>query len=108
MARARYRLGDGITTPAGPTPYVREPREPVHRTLRVYTQDPGVSRFDGAVAELPVDWEPAAPGPAGRLFVVRDVHQPTGDVFAPIDLDLRDVAVGDCRHRPRIRSSPSR
>ena len=91
MARPRYRLGEGITTPARPTPYIREPHEPVHRSLRVYTQDPGVSRFDGAIAELPVAWEPAGPGPSGSLFVVRDVYEPTGEVFAPIDLDHRDV-----------------
>ena len=91
MPRPRYRLGDGITTPAGPTPYSRGPGEPIHRMLRVYTQDPGISLFDGAVAELPIDWEPAGPGPTGKLFVVRDVHEPTREVFAPIDLDCRDV-----------------
>jgi hypothetical protein len=91
MARPRYRLGDGITTAARPTPYLRESGEPVHRSLRVYTQDPGVSRFDGAIAELQVAWEPAGPGPSGALFVVHDVHDPTGEVFAPIDLDHRNV-----------------
>jgi hypothetical protein len=91
MAKPRYRLGEGITTAARPTPYLRESGEPVHRSLRVYTQDPGVSRFDGAIAELNVRWEPAGPGPAGALFVVRDVHEPTGEVFSPIDLDHRDV-----------------
>ena len=91
MAKPGYRLGEGITTAARPTPYVRKPGEPVHRSLRVYTQDPGVSRFDGAIAELQVAWEPAGPGPSGSLFVVRDVYEPTGEVLAPIDLDHRDV-----------------
>jgi hypothetical protein len=91
MAKLSYRLGEGITTPAGPAPYIRASHEPVHRHLRVYTQDPATSRFDGAVAELPIDWEPVGPGPSGALFVVRDVYEPTGDVFAPIDLDHRDV-----------------
>ena len=71
--------------------HFRESQEPVHRLLRVYTQDPGVSRFDSAIAELPVPWERAGPGPSGSLFVVRDVYEPTGEVCAPIDLDHRDV-----------------
>lgn len=66
----------------------------MHRPLRVYTQDPGASQADGAIATLRVPWEPAAPGPGGRLFVVRDVHGPTGEVFTPIDLDDLNVAIG--------------
>jgi len=91
MRKPRYRLGEGLELTGQPIPYVRESGDPVHRTLRVYTQDPGVSRFDGAIAELPVPWEPVGPGPTGALFVVRDVYEPTGEVFAPIDLDDRDV-----------------
>ena len=91
MARQRYRLGEGITTEARPTPYHREPNDQVTRTLRVYTQDPGVSLFDGAVAALPVAWEPVGPGPSGALFVVRDIHQSTGEVLAPVDLEDRKV-----------------
>lgn len=94
MPRTPYRLGPGVTTAAKPTPYRREIGDPVHRPLRVYTQDPGVSRFDAAIATLPVPWEPVDPGPGGCLFVVRDVHDPTGDVFPPIDLDARDVLMG--------------
>jgi hypothetical protein len=87
MAHQRYRLGEGITTPASPRPYVRKPGDHVHRWLRVYTQDPGVSRFDGATAVLPVMWEPVAPGPSGSIFVVSDTHKPTRTLLAPIDLD---------------------
>jgi hypothetical protein len=87
----RYRLGEGLELTGQPIPYVRESADPVYRTLRVYTQDPGVSRFDGAIADLHVPWEPVGPGPTGALFVVRDVYEPTGEVFAPIDLDDRDV-----------------
>jgi hypothetical protein len=93
MKAVPYRLGPGITTPARPTPYRRQSGEPVRRPLRVYTQDPGTSVFDGAIATLPVLWEPALPGPCGCLFVVRDVHKPTGTVFEPIDLDNRDVVL---------------
>ena len=94
MSRPPYRLGPGITAKAQPTPYRREPGDPVHRPLRVYTQDPGASRFDGAIATLPVAWEPTSPGPSGSLFVVRDVHEPTGEIFKPLNLDDRDVLVG--------------
>jgi hypothetical protein len=93
VAAPKYRLGTGIIAPARPLPYRREPGDPVHRPLRVYTQDPGASRFDGAIATLPVAWEPTEPGPGGRLFVVRDVHVPTGTVFEPIDLDRLEVAL---------------
>lgn len=92
--KTQYELGPGILTPAGPTPYRRQPGDPVHRPLRIYTLDPGASRFDGAIATLPVPWEPAGPGPSGHLFIVRDVHEPTGRVFTPIDLDSRDVVLG--------------
>jgi hypothetical protein len=89
-----YRLGKGITERGRPTPYRRSPGEPVHRPLRVYTQDPGALQADAAVATLLVPWERLEPGPGGRLFVVRDVHRPTGDVFAPVDLDQLSVAIG--------------
>jgi hypothetical protein len=89
-----FVLGKGIETPARPTPYRRKPGDPVHRPLRVYTLDPGASRFDGAVATLPIAWEPLTPGPRGALFVVRDVHEPSGQVFAPVDLDSRNVIIG--------------
>ena len=76
MAKPAYRLGEGITTAARPTPYRPQSRaNPCIASLRVYTQDPGVSRFDGAIAELAVAWEPAGPGPSGALFVVRDVSR---------------------------------
>lgn len=92
MAPPPYRLGAGVTTEARPTPYRRLAGKPVHRPLRIYTQDPGASRFDGAVATLPVAWEPTDPGPRGQLFVVRDIHKPSGTTFEPIDLDA--VALG--------------
>ena len=51
-----------------------------------------MSRFDGAVATVDVPWEPTGPGPSGRLFIVRDVNKPSGQVFLPIDLDSYEVA----------------
>lgn len=88
-----FVLGKGIEAPARPEPYRRKPDDPVHRPLRVFTLDPGASRFDGAVATLPVAWEPLEPGPSGALFIVRDVHEPSGRVFDPVDLDARDVII---------------
>jgi hypothetical protein len=88
---AAFTLGVGITDASRPEPYRRRFDDPVHRVLRIYTQDPGALRSDGAVTELTVPWEPLAPGPSGQIFVVRDVHRPTGDVWAPVDLD--DVRV---------------
>jgi len=89
-----FTLGSGLTHGAKPEPYRRLPGDPVRRVLRVYTQDPGTSRSDGAIAEVELPWEPVGPGPTGRIFVVRDIHRPTGDVWAPIDLDDFRVTVG--------------
>lgn len=85
-----YTLGSGLTQSARPEPYRRSTDDPVHRVLRVYTQDPGTSRSDGAVAEIEIPWEPVGPGPTGCIFVVRDYHEPTGQTWTPIDLnDIR-------------------
>lgn len=90
-----FTLGEGITEASRPEPHRRRLADPVHRVLRVYTQDPGTLRSDGAVAELTVPWEPLGPGPTGHIFVVRDVHRPSGEVWAPVDLD--DVRVASER-----------
>ncbi len=87
-----FTLGAGIVDASRPEPYRRRLDDPVHRVLRVYTQDPGALRSDGAVAELAVPWEPLGPGPTGHVFVVRDVHRPTGDIWTPVDLDDGRIA----------------
>lgn len=89
----RFVLGEGVTTPARPTPYRRKFGDPVCRPLRVYTQDPTASSFDHPVAVVRVPWEPLGPGPSGALFVVRDIHKPSGQTFQPIDLDDLHVAM---------------
>jgi hypothetical protein len=88
-----HTLGSGLRLSPRPEPYRRKLEDPVHRILRVYTQDPGTSKSDGAIAEVEIPWEPVGPGPTGYIFVVRDVHKPTGDVWAPIDLDDFRVTV---------------
>lgn len=90
----RWKPGAGLTQGARPAPYRRRAGDPVHRVLRVYTQDPGTSRSDGAVAEIEIPWEPVGPGPAGHIFVVRDHHEPTGETWGPIDLDDVRIATG--------------
>ena len=90
---ATFALGSGLLLNARPEPYRRKLDDPVLRVLRVYTQDPGTSKSDGAVAEVELPWEPVGPGPSGYVFVVRDIHKPTGEVWAPIDLDDFRVAV---------------
>ena len=99
-----FTLGSGLTQAARPEPYRRRPKDPVHRVLRVYTQDPGTSRSDGAVAEVEIPWEPVGPGPSGCVFVVRDIHEPTGETWAPIDLD--DVRVASERGLPPSTTNP--
>lgn len=88
-----FELGEGILAPARPTPYRRKYDDPVHRPLRVFTQDPAASRFDGAVDTIMVPWEPVGPGPSGALFIVNDVHEPSGRVLGAIDLESRDVVL---------------
>ncbi len=91
---AAFKLGAGLSLTAGPVPYRRRPTDPVHRVLRVFTQDPGTARADGAVAEIELPWEPLLPGPTGHVFVVRDVHRPTGDTWEAVDLDDLQIAAG--------------
>jgi hypothetical protein len=70
-------------------PYVRQPGDPLHRPLRIYTLDPTASRLDGAIATVNVPYEPLEPGPRGRLLEVRDQeildwHKDKND---PVELD---------------------
>ncbi|HMN96960.1 MAG TPA: hypothetical protein PKC43_10725 [Phycisphaerales bacterium] len=71
----------------------RAPDDPAFRRLRIFVVDPAASRVDGAVAEVPVPFEPLRPGPAGSLFVVvdRDDSVRGADrrpvTYRPIDLD---------------------
>ncbi len=58
--RVHARLG--TAQGARPEPYRRKPDDPVQRVLRVYTQDPGTSKSDGAIAEVELPWEPVGPG----------------------------------------------
>ena len=95
-----FTVSPRVLFAAAATGYDRAPGDPVARPLRVYTADPTASRFDGAVAKLPVPYEPLAPGPVGRAFAVdatdarlsTDAHRV---VYRRADLDAPAVLLGD-------------
>jgi hypothetical protein len=62
---------------------------PLYRPLRVYTQDPTVSRRDGAIATINVIYEDLKVGPAAaRIEVVDEEPADIGDTpRMPLDLD---------------------
>jgi hypothetical protein len=60
---------------------------PSHRKLRVFTQDPATPRGSGAIAELPVPYEPLGEGPVGSVIAVKDVNETTGETYEPVRLD---------------------
>ena len=86
-----YTLGDAITAVAPARPYRRQPADPVHRPLRIYTQDPDVSMHDAPLTIAKVSYEPVEPGPVGALFRVHDENETRREVYAPVDLDSPDV-----------------
>lgn len=90
-ARPAYTLGDGITADVLARPYRRRPGDPVHRPLRVYTQDPDVSMHDAPLTIARVPYEPVEPGPVGALFRVHDENETRREIYAPIDLDSPEV-----------------
>jgi len=91
MAGPAFTLGDGITAAAVAVPYRRKPADPVHRLLRVYTQDPDASMHDAPLTIARVPWEPVVPGPGGALFRVHDENETRREVYAPVDLESPEV-----------------
>ncbi|MCB0115338.1 MAG: hypothetical protein KDD84_14665, partial [Caldilineaceae bacterium] len=49
-------------------PYEPTAGEPQSRPLRIFTVDPSLPKYQGAVATVHVPYEPLQPGPTGRLF----------------------------------------
>jgi hypothetical protein len=94
-AGPRFTVGPRVTLAAAACAYDRRPGDPVARPLRVYTADPTASRFDGAVAKLPVPYEPLAPGPVGAAFAVDAEDGRLGVRYRPADLDDPAVLLGD-------------
>jgi len=101
-----FILGPGIRSAACTEPYRRRAGEPVRRALRIYTQDPGASRYDAPIATAQIPWEPVQPGPQGALFVVRDYNETRDETYAPVDLDSYEVTshqgLTPCTSDPRF------
>lgn len=89
-----FTLSDNVKSEVPTMPYRRRPEDPVHRSLRVYTQDAGTSRYDVPVTVARVPWEPVDPGPNGSVFVVYDRNDTRQETYAPIDLDSDEVLRG--------------
>ena len=94
-----YEVGEAVGRAHHATPYDRstdrEPgrpgdplaQYPATRRLAVYTQDPATSRFDMAVAEVAVPYEPLRPGPDGAVVRVVDRDDTEKVTHLPLDLD---------------------
>lgn len=95
----RFDLGERVRWSDRAEPYRRRPGDPSHRRLHVFTLDPATSRFDGAVSEVRVPYEPLAPGPRGALFDVVDrddsVKADDGSpaLYRPADLDQQHLLI---------------
>ena len=63
----------------------------MHRSLRIYTQDPGAAAYDAPIVVARVPWEPLEPGPIGQLFAVHDQNETRNETYAPVDLDSAEV-----------------
>lgn len=66
-----YRIGPRVAGAVRTRPYQRKPGDPIYRPLRIYSVDPTLSRFEGAVATVKVPYEPLPNGPEGSLFSIR-------------------------------------
>jgi hypothetical protein len=93
----RYRLAAGVYRPLQVVPYERTRDDPLYRPLWIYTQDPSVSRLDGAVAVVKIPYEPLQPGPVGSLIKVVDRNDTRHETYRPVDLEHRDVLLNQGR-----------
>lgn len=74
-----YRPGARIPEP--------DPQMPRRRKLRVYAQDPGSFRYEGAIFTISIPYEALQPGPAGSVLVVEDFNDDDHQTFEPVDLE---------------------
>lgn len=86
VKKARYVIGTHVTRTVPRVP-PHQDGAPTRRPLRIYTIDPDASRLDGAVATIDVPFEPLAPGPVGRRFLVDSMDYAAGQAYRPAELD---------------------
>jgi hypothetical protein len=80
-----YEVRPGVVEQARVRAHERQAGEPASRPLRIYSVDPSLEGFNGAVATIAVPYEPLEPGPVGRFFEV--VCMDGGVPLAPLNLD---------------------
>jgi hypothetical protein len=73
-----FVVGPRVTQPSTWQTYVRRPRDPVYRPLRIYALDPAAAIGDGALATVNVPFEP----------IVSGLHGPQGTILEIVDDEL--------------------
>ena len=68
-----------------------DPQMPRRRRLRVYAQDPGSFRHEGAIFTISIPYEALEPGPVGSVLVVEDFNDDDHQTSEPVDLDAPAV-----------------
>lgn len=94
----KFIVHDSIAGRLPPAPPERAPGDVPHpavRRLRAFTQDPSVSRLNGAVTTLAIPYEPLAPGPSGTYFVVEGESERRERPWVPVDLDQPELLMRD-------------
>lgn len=82
-----FELHPGLGTRPCARMHAPEAAMPARRHLRVFSQDPGLGRADGAVFTASVPYEPLEPGPSGAVLVVDDLDETTGERQTPLNLE---------------------
>lgn len=90
-----FKLGERVERAVHARPYDRKLEDPMYRPLHIYTLDPTVSRLDGAIATVNVPYEKLQPGPTGKLFLVDDRNDTTGEQYQAANLDDPKLLITD-------------
>jgi len=65
-----FLIGPGVARAVQGRPYERTAHDPLYRPLKIFTQDPALSRLEGSEVLVHVPYEPVEPGPNGAVFTV--------------------------------------
>ncbi len=88
MSKTRtFEIHPYLMQPALQRPQL-SPDLPLSRRLRVFSQDPSIARFDGAICTLHIPNEALLPGPTGAWFVVEDRSENGTQLLSQVDLEL--------------------